>query len=51
MIETTYFRGLKVSMRKHWEDDLWILEDNDGNILLVGSREQILSKYDEINQV
>lgn len=46
--ETTKFRGPKVDMRQIWYDE-WHLEDKEGNTLFIGTKEEIMKKYDELN--
>lgn len=46
--EATKFRGPKVDMRQIWFDE-WHLEDKEGNTLFIGTKEEILKKYDELN--
>lgn len=51
---TDLLRGVNVDMRRHWYDeshDEWQLETHDRNVLLIGTREQIMSEYDRLNSV
>ena len=52
MIETAdVLRGIKYNARKHWDGESWILEETETRKpVLVGTREQVLDKYDELNK-
>lgn len=52
MIETAdVLRGIKYNARRHWDGEFWLLEEaGTRKPILVGTREQILEKYDELNK-
>lgn len=43
-------RGVNYNARRHWDGESWLLEEaGTRKPVLVGTREQILEKYDELN--
>ena len=48
---TDVLRGPKVNARKHWDGENWILENaKTRKPLLIGTKDEILEKYDKINE-
>lgn len=45
------FKGKKVDMRPHYlDDDTWeLVKHGTRDILFIGTKQQIMEKYDEIN--
>ena len=44
-------RGINYNARKHWDGESWLLEEAETRKpVLVGTREQVLDKYDELNK-
>lgn len=49
---TNVLKGIKVNARRNWDGESWILEDTKTRKpLLIGSKEQILERYDQINKI
>lgn len=48
----TVFKGRKVDMRPHYlDEDSWeLVKHGTREILMVGTREQIMGEYDRINE-
>ena len=50
MQEADVLRGALYNARRHWDGESWELEKADTReVVLIGSKEQILEKYDEMN--
>lgn len=51
MMETAdVLRGVNYNARRHWDGENWLLEEaGTRKVILVGTREQIFEKYDELN--